>query len=971
MGDAEEQTQGELVMPEEQAGGNETQPGDDDGDTMNLQIEQAEDQNEQEGVQKDEEGADEDAEQQQDQNVEDVKQQLEETSLQKDSKSLQESSIEVFIGGLAGQVKDEAVHKAVKQVIEDYIYLRVARRKKIGECRGYATVKVPSLESAQKLCEELKEVDGRIVGVHIARGKALDESGFPYYPAEMYTELTEPEEGSTIKQILDTVRGSIDKQGEVMSTIRDIFYPRSSQDDSEDIEVLTENGGSPPTKKRKKEDGEGESIDEVIARECRGCNRLINKFRATATGGSKTALAILNEYAARLNMEVSYEEEGDETGMFKCCAKLNRRGSGNSLYAQGIGTGRSKKDAKQLSAAFIIESLLKRVPESDFMASIKRKGGPQKGSLAARAQQIRAMPNPNAALGGRGSMLLGRANVAGQRLTPNQGRLRGVGDGSLMMNAYGGGGGSRSVGGAQGGGNRKGMQPQLISSVNATPISATRIQSMQQIGGLGGQPTIVIPASQLSGLTGGLQQGGLASAIQLNQPLQTMGVGGNFSILNTTPQQQLGGILNTPQQLNTMIATPIGNQRTGGFSGTMPMQIKPANLQSSGGGQRGGMGLQSSGGHPYRTTPQQPSQYARSQRTPSEKATPQQPIQQQPVHQRTPYQQTPVQQSTSYQSAKPASVPQPQAYPQAQAQQQQQHHHHQTSQYPQQAGSAQHAQYAYQSKSQTAQQQYGQQGQQAQVQQASAHAYQQPVAGQYGQVQQKPQPSQVQQYQQAGNIQAAQGGPQGSQAHLSRSQQQQQQQQQVGSQHQYQQHQTQQSYAQQAQQVYAQPSQQSTQQAAQQPYAQQQLQQPQQQYGVQAEQSSQYGQQQQTGAQQTAEQQQQYAAYYQQYYQRYGQYAQQQQAATSVAPAATAYTQQTGQQAQVAAQYGQYETGQKRSYSSMQDQQGQAAQQPQTSAPGQSPADAAQAQYQQYYQYYGMPQYGATQQAGYQQQGQK
>eukprot|EP01024_Parvocaulis_polyphysoides_P034046 TRINITY_DN3014_c2_g1_i1.p1 TRINITY_DN3014_c2_g1~~TRINITY_DN3014_c2_g1_i1.p1 ORF type:complete len:338 (-),score=64.21 TRINITY_DN3014_c2_g1_i1:87-1100(-) len=263
--------------------------------------------------------------------------------------------IEVFIGGLSPTIEDEAVMEAVGKVVEGASSIRVARRKRNGECRGWAILKVPDIESAQKLCEELKAVDGRLVGVHVSRRKALDPSGFPYYPTEKYRPLELPVEDCSLKQLFDKVRGSVDKQGLVLSTIRGIYYPRPYWEEEEDDydydeeydegeENVDGTSGSPPMKKRKKDDQDTSEIDEIMRKDCPGCMKILNKYRSLQSSGSnKTALAILNEYAARTNMKIQYEEEVEaESGMFKCQAKLSRNGNANVLYAQGNGSGRSK-----------------------------------------------------------------------------------------------------------------------------------------------------------------------------------------------------------------------------------------------------------------------------------------------------------------------------------------------------------------------------------------------------------------------------------------------------------------------------------------------------------------------------------------------------------------------------------------------------------------------------------------------------
>eukprot|EP01023_Acetabularia_acetabulum_P047341 TRINITY_DN49883_c0_g1_i1.p1 TRINITY_DN49883_c0_g1~~TRINITY_DN49883_c0_g1_i1.p1 ORF type:complete len:203 (+),score=44.96 TRINITY_DN49883_c0_g1_i1:251-859(+) len=145
-----------------------------------------------------------------------------------------QDTVEVFIGGLEKDIKDDTVLQAVSQVVEGATSLRIARRKRSGDCRGWATIRVPDLESAQKLCDELRQVNGQFVGVHISRGKPLGPTGFPYYLAEYYQPVEPPVEDGSLKKVFDVVRGSVDKQGLLMSTIRGVFYPRPYWDEVKD-----------------------------------------------------------------------------------------------------------------------------------------------------------------------------------------------------------------------------------------------------------------------------------------------------------------------------------------------------------------------------------------------------------------------------------------------------------------------------------------------------------------------------------------------------------------------------------------------------------------------------------------------------------------------------------------------------------------------------------------------------------------
>ncbi|KAK9835246.1 hypothetical protein WJX81_008595 [Elliptochloris bilobata] len=102
---------------------------------------------------------------------------------------------------------------------------------------------------------------------------------------------------------------------------------------------------------------------------------LVHAFRLNRNTQNKTPLSIVHEYATRLGLELTYVESAEsQLGPFTVKAKLTSVGGG-VLYAGGSGRGRGKKDAKQVAAAALLESLLNQggQTEADFLQPGKAK----------------------------------------------------------------------------------------------------------------------------------------------------------------------------------------------------------------------------------------------------------------------------------------------------------------------------------------------------------------------------------------------------------------------------------------------------------------------------------------------------------------------------------------------------------------------------------------------------------------------
>lgn len=313
--------------------------------------------------------------------------------------------VEVFVGGLPPDATDEGVEAAFAAV-GHVLSVRLNRRKKTGECKGFGFIRFADQATAERACQEVREACGKPVGVHISRARSLEQALEEEAPATASVSTEASDFETALNKLLRLLRGHSDKQVAVAAALKAaLAVPHKLKSNSAD---------------RLNEDGrleEGEGPDEADARlkeeeqlpdpatfleSYPRCKRLVDTFRANPNTHNKTPLAVLHEYATRLSLELMYDESADSNlGPFTVDARLTSVG-GSVLYATGEGRGRGKKDAKQVAAAAVLEMLLANVPEQDFLQ-------PGKGKFL-RLKQV----SPHTVSGS-----MGRASV------PARGRARG------------------------------------------------------------------------------------------------------------------------------------------------------------------------------------------------------------------------------------------------------------------------------------------------------------------------------------------------------------------------------------------------------------------------------------------------------------------------------------------------------------------------------------------------------------------
>ena len=80
-----------------------------------------------------------------------------ESSDKADSSNYDSSAVEVFVGGLPPDTREEQVQQAFSAVGQ-VISLRLNRRKRTGECKGFGFVRYNDQATAERACAEVQEV---------------------------------------------------------------------------------------------------------------------------------------------------------------------------------------------------------------------------------------------------------------------------------------------------------------------------------------------------------------------------------------------------------------------------------------------------------------------------------------------------------------------------------------------------------------------------------------------------------------------------------------------------------------------------------------------------------------------------------------------------------------------------------------------------------------------------------------------
>ncbi len=79
------------------------------------------------------------------------------SSSKDDDRELEGTAVEVFVGGLPPDTKEEEVQQAFSAVGQ-VTGLRLNRRKRTGECKGFGFVRYTDQATAEKACFEVREV---------------------------------------------------------------------------------------------------------------------------------------------------------------------------------------------------------------------------------------------------------------------------------------------------------------------------------------------------------------------------------------------------------------------------------------------------------------------------------------------------------------------------------------------------------------------------------------------------------------------------------------------------------------------------------------------------------------------------------------------------------------------------------------------------------------------------------------------
>eukprot|EP00891_Asterochloris_glomerata_P007855 jgi/Astpho2/7855/Aster-x1463 len=324
--------------------------------------------------------------------------------------------VEVFVGGLAPDVSDQAVLKAFTRDSLVPRALHVSRHPRTQKCKGFGFVQFGDQASAHAACGLISEVDGRLVGVHLSRGGNVDDVALG-----QMTPIQDEAGGTTgvsIHQLLQLVRMQPNRP-ECITSANNIARAQ------------------PVRARKRKADGlvEAEEVvdsDKFIESNLPRTRQMLAGFHANPATSKKTPLAILHEYASKRSLQLTYQEQD--------------KGDADFFLAEAnLTSGKSKKDAKQTAAASALEMLLENVPEADFQLpgrgalQLKPAGGRGRGAQmpssgrgngSAPSPGIGTVVMPTAGGGRRGPPATGNGSVGTPTSASVSGATRKLGRGS-------------------------------------------------------------------------------------------------------------------------------------------------------------------------------------------------------------------------------------------------------------------------------------------------------------------------------------------------------------------------------------------------------------------------------------------------------------------------------------------------------------------------------------------------------------
>ncbi|KAI7835275.1 hypothetical protein COHA_010823, partial [Chlorella ohadii] len=356
--------------------------------------------------------------------------------------------VDVFIGGLPAQADEMSVWEAVIPAGEVIGVQLIRRKRDRGDCRGYGFVRMANKEAAEAACDSVKEACGVPVAMSLGGSKSLEELHAAAAFSRAAHPMEAPEDGeSSMAALLQAVRRQADPPAAVTTALVALLhvpsrprlaFPTGRPSRKHAVAEAAEAGGAavgaeeaaggdsagvPVGSKRKapaeESEGEGEEQEKLPDADnylegFPSVASLMDQFRAR--GQPKTPLAVVHEYAARLNLQVVIEETGtarpDGTSgpPFTASARLINKVGGQCL-ASGSGRSRVKQVAKQVAGAAVLTNVLETTPVEDLLAP---------GKAKQQMQQRQGMVGEG---GGRGR---GRFGPTGGRFGP-EGPGRGAG----------------------------------------------------------------------------------------------------------------------------------------------------------------------------------------------------------------------------------------------------------------------------------------------------------------------------------------------------------------------------------------------------------------------------------------------------------------------------------------------------------------------------------------------------------------
>ncbi|KXZ43462.1 hypothetical protein GPECTOR_89g482 [Gonium pectorale] len=263
------------------------------------------------------------------------------------------AGVEVFVGGLGPDAREEEVRAALTELGGgEVLSVRLQMTRGTSICKGYgfvtfaeeaaaqraigaATPSAPPADAVDAASWWPVRIGGRPVGLHASRRpfRAVLPDAQAAGAARPLQPHSDP--GASINALLAALRAHPDKRAAVAAALQ--VVQRGAKRAYSAAPSAAAGPGGPG--------GDGAAAPPGL--------------KPGSSKAAKTPLMVLHEYATKMQYELSFLETAEgPAGPYSVEVRLASGGSNPSTIATAVGKARTKKDAKQVSAAACLEKMM-------------------------------------------------------------------------------------------------------------------------------------------------------------------------------------------------------------------------------------------------------------------------------------------------------------------------------------------------------------------------------------------------------------------------------------------------------------------------------------------------------------------------------------------------------------------------------------------------------------------------------------